>query len=97
MATKKLSKKTPGWQIGKLYFIRTVTMYIVGKLIAFDNHELVLRDAAWVADTGRFSETLRTGSLREVEPYPDGDVIIGRGAIVDATQWPHGSLRTVIG
>jgi hypothetical protein len=71
-------------------------MYLVGELIAFDDHELILRDAAWVADTGRFAEAMRTGSLREVEPYPDGEVLVGRGAIVDAAPWPHGPLRMVV-
>jgi hypothetical protein len=93
---KRTQKKAVGWKIGKLYFIRTVTMYLVGELIAFDDHELILRDAAWVADTGRFAEAMRTGSLREVEPYPDGEVLVGRGAIVDAAPWPHGPLRMVV-
>jgi len=74
------------YQVGKPYFIRTVTFYYTGLLKAVHEHELVLEDVAWIADTGRFSEALRTGSFNEVEPYPaDTEVIVNRGSIVDAS------------
>ena len=72
------------WQIGKIYLIRTVTMIDTGRLVAVSDHELVLEDAAWIADTGRFANALRDGKFNEVEPFPDGRVIVGRGSIVDA-------------
>ena len=72
------------WQIGKNYFIRTVTMNNTGKLVAVYEHELVLADAAWIADSGRFSNALRICEFSEVEPFPAGEVIIGRSAIIDA-------------
>ena len=74
------------WVIGKNYLIRTVTMIQTGRLVAVTQQELVLEDAAWIADTGRFADALRTGKFNEVEPFPDGHVIVGRGAIVDAIQ-----------
>lgn len=74
------------WKLKKHYFIRTVTMYIVGKLELITDKELVLSDASWVADTGRFHNALKTGELNEVEPFIN-DVIVGRGSIVDATIW----------
>ena len=74
------------WQIGKYYLIRTVTMIDTGKLVAVTDQELVLEEAAWIADTGRFADALLKGVYGEVEPFPDGQVIIGRGAIVDAVQ-----------
>lgn len=46
--------------------------------------EIVLEDAAWIADTGRFSDALTSMSFQEVEPFPDGKVIVGRGSVVDA-------------
>jgi hypothetical protein len=72
------------WQIGAIYFVRTVTMADVGRLIQVTEHELVLEDAAWVADTGRFSEALRKDEFAEVEPFPDGHVIVNRASIIDA-------------
>jgi len=74
------------WVIGKNYLIRTVTMIQTGRLVAVTSQELVLEDAAWIADTGRFADALKTGKFNEVEPFPDGQVIVGRGAVVDAIQ-----------
>lgn len=77
------------WKVGKPYLIRTVTMINTGILIGVLPQELVLKDAAWIADTGRFSDALRTGNFDEVEPFPDGEVIIGRAAIIDAVVIPE--------
>ena len=74
------------WQIGKNYLIRTVTMIDTGKLVAVHEHELVLEDAAWIADTGRFSDAVKKAEFNEVEPFPAGRVIIGRGAVIDAVE-----------
>ena len=74
------------WEIGKVYLIRTVTMIDTGRLVAVTDQELVLEDAAWIADTGRFSDALKSGAFKEVEPFPDGRVVIGRGAVIDAVQ-----------
>lgn len=74
------------WQIGKQYLIRTVTMIDTGKLIAIGDKELVLEDAAWIPDTGRFSDSLLSINFNEVEPFPNGKVIIGRGSIIDALE-----------
>ena len=76
------------WQIDKKYFIRTVTMHLIGKLKFISSKELVLSNAAWVADSGRFNHALETGELSEVEPFVS-DVILNRESIVDATEWKH--------
>ncbi len=73
------------YQIGEKYFIRTVTHYFTGQLDSVYEHELTINNAAWIADTGRFHEMLKSGDMKEVEPYPEGLVIIGRGAIIDAS------------
>ena len=77
------------WEIGKIYLIRTVTMINVGRLVDVTAQELVLEDAAWIADTGRFSDMM-AGDIQpnEIEPFPDGRVIVGRGALIDAAE--HG-------
>lgn len=72
------------WEIGAIYLIRTVTMIDTGRLVAITPQELVLEDAAWIADTGRFGDALKSLSFNEVEPFPDGRVIVGRGGIIDA-------------
>lgn len=72
------------WEIGKNYFIRTVTHHYTGRLVAVTRYELVMEDVDWIADDGRFSEAMKTGNYNEVEPFPDGRVLIGRGSIIDA-------------
>lgn len=74
--------------IGEDYLIRTVTLYHVGKVLQITDSDLVLTKASWVSCTGRFHECLKSGILEEVEPFVD-DVIVSRGAIVDATRWNH--------
>lgn len=81
------------YKIGENYFIRTVTHHYTGKLIRVTPKELVLQDAAWIADDGRFMNALKDGTLNEIEPFQD-DVVIGRGAILDATFWRHDLPRT---
>jgi len=64
------------WKIGANYLIRTATMIDAGKLVAVTEHELVLEDASWIADTGRFGKALETSSFNEVEMFPTGQVIV---------------------
>lgn len=80
------------YDIGKAYLIRTVTHYYTGRLIQITKNELVLEDAAWIADTGRFYQALTEGNFDEVEPYKS-KVIVGRGAIVDCVEWTNSLPR----
>ena len=80
--------------IGKKYLIRTVTHIDIGELTFVGGKELVLVNASWVADTGRYHNAIKDGILNEVEPYPeDQPVIIGRGSLIDATEWLHALPR----
>jgi hypothetical protein len=74
------------YEIGKPYLIRTVSMIDTGRLVEVTATELVLEDAAWIADTGRFSDALKSCNFNEVEPFPDGRVIINRASIIDAVR-----------
>ena len=75
------------YKIGGDYLIRTVTMIDTGKIVGITEHEIVLESAAWIADTGRFSEAL-AGEIKfsEIEPFPEGQVIVGRASVIDAVQ-----------
>jgi hypothetical protein len=86
MRTNKAAKTTPFWVVGKAYLVRTVTMIDTGILVSIDDHEVILKDAAWIADTGRFNEVLKSGNFGEVEPFPEGLVAVGRSAIIDVVQ-----------
>jgi hypothetical protein len=51
-----------------------------------------LKNASWVADSGRFSIALAEGTLDVVEPYPDG-CHVAVGAITDISPWNHALPR----
>ena len=86
--TKPEEQKHP-YPVGKSVFVRTATSYFTGKLLAVYDQEILLgAPVAWIADTGRFADSLRTGEFSEVEPML-GNVVIGRGAIVDVSEWKH--------
>lgn len=80
--------------IGKKVFVRTVTHYYTGIFHSSRDGWMRLDDAAWIADTGRFSSALKTGTLGEVEPYPD-TCYISAGAVVDVSEWHHDLPRSV--
>ena len=89
-----LSQHSPShsFVLGECYLIRTVTLYYTGRVTSITDSDLVLSDAAWIADTGRFAEALKSGTLNEVEPFID-PVIVPRGVIIDATKWGHALPR----
>lgn len=82
------------YEVGACYLVETVTKYYLGRLSSVTAGELVLDEASWIADTGRFHECLRDGTASEVEPCP-GKVIIGRGAVVAVLPWGKPLLRVV--
>ena len=84
----RYTPKTHSFVIGEKYIIRTVTYHLVGRLKAVTDSDIVLEDACWVADSGRWNEALKTGDLSELEPFVD-DTIVNRDAFVDATKWNH--------
>ena len=81
-------------EAGRKVIIRTVTHYYTGRVAMTIGQWIALDDAAWIADTGRWSKALTTGELKEVEPYP-GRVWINRDTIVDWTEWNHDLPREV--
>ena len=64
-----------------------MTHHITGKLVEVHASELVLENAAWIADDGRFAQAVKDGTLNEVEPFPpDARVIVNRASLVDAVK-----------
>jgi len=86
---------TGHWKIGQNYLMLIAGTFYTGRLVAVDRYELVLEDASWVADTGRFAEALAKGVVSEVEPCPEGEALIGRGALLAAFLWKHDLPRSV--
>ena len=87
-------KKAGCFSVGSKVLIRTVTHYFVGQIIEINRTFVVLKDASWIASTGRFCAALTSGVLDEVEPYPD-PVHVAVGALIDITAWRHALPREI--
>lgn len=74
------------YTIGQSYLIRLFTHYWIGKLLAVYENELVLKNASWIADTGRYHKAVDIENLVEIEPRK-GPIVIGRGALIDCAEW----------
>jgi len=74
--------------MGENVFIRTVTLYYLGRIKKVSGQFLTLEDASWIPDTGRFYDFLKEGKANEVEPFLN-DVHIPLGSIIDLTKWTH--------
>ncbi len=73
--------------VGKKWYIRTVTYHQVGKVIKVIGNFVQLENASWIADSGRFMNTIKNGSLDEVEPV--GSSFINLNSVVDMFPWKH--------
>lgn len=71
-------------------FIRTVTYHYTGEVVGETENFFVLKNAAWIADSGRWGEALKTGNLDEVEAYPDEqETLIAKQSVVEILEWKH--------
>lgn len=88
-------KDNPFFEVGKDYFIRTVTHYFTGRLVWVGQQELAFEQCCWIADTGRFHQFVAGGSPDESEPFlPDSIVVISRSALIDLTERKGGLILT---
>jgi len=74
--------------LGANVLIRTVAFYYTGTVVKMTKDWVLLADAAWIADTGRWGDALKNGTLSEVEPYPN-KCWVAVGSIVDIAPWDH--------
>lgn len=94
LPTAKKTRKACPFKVGDAYLIRTVTNYWTGRVTAVVGDFLVLSDAAWIADTGRYSEATDEAHLKEVEPCAE-PVFIGMGSVIDARMWTSALPRKI--
>ena len=73
--------------IGKKLFLRTVTYHILGKVERVIGKLLCLSTASWVADSGRFMNAIKQGTLDEVEPV--GNWFVNLDTVTDFGEWKH--------
>jgi len=74
--------------VGKKFYFRTVTYHQVGKVEkVISGKFLQLSNASWVADSGRFMQAIKNGTLEEVEPV--GDMFVNMESVCDLFPWKH--------
>ena len=73
--------------VGGKFFFRTVTYHLVGKVKKRMGMFIQLEDASWVADSGRFMNAIKDGTLSEVEPV--GIAWVNLSSVVDFFPWKH--------
>ena len=73
--------------VGNKYFFRTVTYHLVGKVEKRVGEFLMLSNASWVADSGRFMQAIENGELKEVEPV--GIAYVNLDTVTDFFPWVH--------
>ena len=73
--------------VGGKYYFRTVTYHTVGEVKKIVGRFAFLKDASWVADSGRFMNAIKYGTLDEVEPV--GDAFVNIDTVVDFFPWKH--------
>ena len=89
MATKKKTTKSGCiLVVGASVVIRAIPFHYVGRVAALTATSVILDKAAWLADSGRWSDFLATGSANEVEPYPDR-VEVMLSSIADVAPFAH--------
>ena len=73
--------------VGGKFFFRTVTYHTVGEVTKIVGRFAHLKNASWIADSGRFNEAIKNGTLNEVEPV--GAAFINLDTVVDFFPWTH--------
>ena len=73
--------------VGGKFFFRTVTYHLVGEVQKIVGKFAYLKDASWVADSGRFMNAIKDGTLSEVEPV--GAAFLNLDTVVDMFPWRH--------
>lgn len=73
--------------VGEKWFFRTVTYHLVGEVKKIVGRFAHLKNASWVADSGRFMNAIKDGTLSEVEPVDEA--FINLDTVVDFFPWVH--------
>lgn len=75
--------------VGKKLFIRTVTYHMVGEVEKVVGKFFQLKNASWVADSGRFHDALKNGFPSNAEIEPTTQAWLNTDSIVDMFVWKH--------
>ena len=73
--------------VGTAFFFRTVTYHLLGRVKRTFGKFVELEDAAWIADSGRFMDFIKSGTVNESEPV--SSVFVNMDTVTDFYQWDN--------
>jgi hypothetical protein len=77
------------FQVKEKYYIETFGKYYVEQVSEVTGTELSLTKAAWVANTGKYSEFLKTGKAENMEVEPIGEMSLPLAYVSFKKVWKH--------
>lgn len=75
--------------IGEKIFFRTVTYHALGEVEKIVGRFVHLKNASWIADTGRFMNWIKDGVQSGSEIEPVGKMFLNMDTVVDFFVWKH--------
>ncbi|MFA6358809.1 MAG: hypothetical protein WCY09_09165 [Candidatus Omnitrophota bacterium] len=75
--------------VGNKFLFRTVTYHYLGEVKKVVGRFVYLKNASWVADTGRFMDFLKNGLQTNTEIEPMGETFVNMDTVVDFSPWKH--------
>lgn len=75
--------------VGNNIFFRTVTYHALGEVKKIVGRFVHLKNASWIADTGRFSDFIKNGVQTGTEIEPVGEMFLNMDTVVDFFIWKH--------
>ena len=78
--------------VGGIVFFRTVTTYYVGSVEKISGNFMVLSDASWIPDTGRYYDFIKGTPDSNLEVEPIGNTMVNIDTIIDIQS--YGKLLT---
>jgi hypothetical protein len=75
--------------VGEKVFFRTVTYHALGEVKKIVGRFVHLKNASWIADTGRFMNFIKDGVQTNTEIEPVGEMFLNMDTVVDFFIWKH--------
>lgn len=87
--SEQVEKEYP-FKIGDKVFLRTVTLYYLGRIKNIQAGFVELEDSSWVQDTGsRLMDFLKDGIVSSSEIEPIGRTQVNLANVIDCIDWKH--------
>ena len=75
--------------VGEKMFFRTVTYHALGEVKKIVGRFVYLKNASWIADTGRFMNFIKDGVQDNTEIEPVKEMFLNMDTVVDMFKWNH--------